>query len=128
MLSPDNTFVDGLRQKPLGKKKIQSWSEHNIEDVFTSDEVKRNYQRNKKLIDLTESPKELFLECLKAYADAPEGDRSKLLNYFIKNRLNELMKFNRRFLMPYTPLFHEIFREGSEAKNKETKGFSFERI
>ncbi len=91
VLSPDNTFVDGLRQKPLGKKKIQSWSEHNIEDVLPSDEVKRNYQRNKKLIDLTESPKELFLECLKAYADAPEGDRSKLLNYFIKNRLNELM-------------------------------------
>ena len=59
VLSPDNTFVDGLRQKPLAKKKIQSWSEHNIEDVLPSDEVKRNYQRNKKLIDLTESPKEL---------------------------------------------------------------------
>ena len=91
VLSPDNTFVDGLRQRPLGKKKIQSWVEHNIEDVLPNDEVKRNYQRNKKLIDLTESPKELFLECLKSYDDAPEGDRSKLLNYFIKNRLNELM-------------------------------------
>ena len=96
VLSPDNTFVDGLRQKPLGKKKIQSWSEHNIEDVLPSDEVKRNYQRNKKLIDLTESPKELFLECLKAYADAPEGDRSKLLNYFIKN-IQRANGFNRDF-------------------------------
>ena len=49
-------------------------------------------KRNKKLIDLTESPNELFIECKKAYDDAPEGDRSKLLNYFIKNRLNDLME------------------------------------
>ena len=60
------------------------------EQMLPNDEVKRNYQRNKKLIDLTQSPNELFMECKKAYDDAPEGDRSKLLNYFIKNRLQEL--------------------------------------
>ena len=27
VLSPDNTFVDGLRQKPLTKKKIENWLE-----------------------------------------------------------------------------------------------------
>ena len=32
-----------------------------------------------------------FMECKKAYDDAPEGDRSKLLNYFIDNKLKELM-------------------------------------
>lgn len=92
VLSPDNTFVDGLRQKPLSKKKISEWAGPLCEQILPNDELKRNYQRNKKLIDLTESPKELFLECLKAYDDAPEGDRSKLLNYFIKNRLNDLME------------------------------------
>ena len=81
----------GCVKEPLVKRKYNHGQSINIEDVLPSDEVKRNYQRNKKLIDLNESPKELFLECLKAYADAPEGDRSKLLNYFIKNRLNELM-------------------------------------
>ena len=90
VLSPDNTFVDGLRQKPLSKKKITEWAGPMCEHVLPNDEVKRNYQRNKKLIDLTESPNELFMECKKAYDDAPEGDRSKLLNYFIKNRLQEL--------------------------------------
>ena len=92
VLSPDNTFVDGLRQRPLSKKKISEWAGPLCEQILPNDELKRNYQRNKKLIDLTESPKELFLECLKAYDDAPEGDRSKLLNYFIKNRLNDLME------------------------------------
>ena len=90
VLSPDNTFVDGLRQKPLSKKKIAEWAGPMCEHVLPNDEVKRNYQRNKKLIDLTQSPNELFMECKKAYDDAPEGDRSKLVNYFIKNRLQEL--------------------------------------
>ena len=91
VLSPDNTFVDGLRQKPLSKKKITEWAGPMCEQMLPNDEIKRNYQRNKKLIDLTQSPDELFIECKKAYDDAPEGDRSKLLNYFIKNRLQELM-------------------------------------
>jgi len=91
VLSPDNTFVDGLRQRPLAKKKIQSWVEHNIEDVLPNDEVKRNYQRNKKLIDLTEVPQELFMEITQTWAEAKSNPRSKLLNYFIQNRLSDLM-------------------------------------
>ena len=92
VLSVDNTFTDGLRQKPLGKKKIAEWAGPMCEQFLPNDEVRRNYQRNKKLIDLKESPKELYLECLKAYKEAPEGDRSKLLNYFIEKRLKNLME------------------------------------
>jgi len=88
VLSPDNTFVDGLRQKPLSRKKIQTM----VEGIFPNDEVKRNYQRNKKLIDLKESPPELFVEILKEYDDASEGDRSKLLNYFTQKRLRSLVE------------------------------------
>jgi len=91
VLSPDNTFVDGLRQRPLGRKKIESWVEHNIEDVLPNDEIKRNYQRNKKLIDLTEAPQELFSEITKTWKEAKTNPRSKLLNYFIQNRLSDLM-------------------------------------
>jgi len=91
VLSPDHTFTEGLRQHPLGKKKIAEWNnQERLEDCLPSDEVKRNYQRNKKLIDLSESPAELFSECIKAYYEAPEGDRSKLLNYFIQKRLRNL--------------------------------------
>ena len=90
VLSPDNTFTDGLRQKPLTKKKIASWMEHNFEDVAPNDEVKRNYQRNRKLIDLTYTPEELSSEIIDTYKEAPYGDRSKLLNYFIQKRLRNL--------------------------------------
>ena len=90
VLSPDNTFTDGLRQRPLGKKKIASWMEHDFEDVAPNDEVKRNYQRNRKLIDLTYTPDELTREIIDTYNEAPFGDRSKLLNYFIQKRLKSL--------------------------------------
>ena len=90
VLSPDNTFTDGLRQKPLGKKKIASWLEHDFDDVAPNDEVKRNYQRNRKLIDLTYTPEELSSEIIDTYKEAPYGDRSKLLNYFIQKRLRNL--------------------------------------
>tara|TARA_B100001564_G_scaffold284738_1_gene247501 strand:- start:185 stop:1048 length:864 start_codon:yes stop_codon:yes gene_type:complete len=88
VLSPDNTFTDGLRQRPLGKKKIETWLNMNINDL--QDEVKRNYQRNQKLIDLSKIPDELESEIMTNFHEAPFGDRSKLLNYFIKSRLKNL--------------------------------------
>ena len=90
VLSPDNTFTDGLRQRPLGKKKIASWMEHDFNDVAPNDEVKRNYQRNIKLIDLSYTPEELSSEIIDTYKEAPYGDRSKLLNYFMHKRLRNL--------------------------------------
>ena len=86
VLSPDNTFVDGIRQRPLSKKKIALMVEGN----FPNDEIKRNYQRNKKLIDLDCAPDELRSEILDTYKSAPVNDRSKILNYFIKQRLKTL--------------------------------------
>ena len=88
VLSPDNTFVDGIRQRPLGRKKIETWLDIHIDDL--PDEVKRNYQRNAKLINLDNIPEELEMEIMKTYKEAPCGDRSKLLNYFIQSRLKNL--------------------------------------
>tara|TARA_B100000482_G_scaffold51115_1_gene34269 strand:+ start:968 stop:1831 length:864 start_codon:yes stop_codon:yes gene_type:complete len=93
VLSPDNTFVDGLRQKPLGKKKIAEWTGEvlmPVEMAIPDGEVKRNFQRNQQLIDLSKAPEEIFMSCLRAYQEAPDGDRSKLLNYFTKKRLKNL--------------------------------------
>ena len=88
VLSPDNTFVDGLRQRPLGRKKIETWLNMHIDDL--QDEFKRNYQRNDKLINLDNIPLDLEKEIMVDFCEAPCGDRSKLLNYFIQSRLKEL--------------------------------------
>ena len=88
ILSPDNTFIDGLRQRPLSRKKIQSWLLGGGSDW--NDEVKRNFQRNSTLIDLSRTPEELKNQIRLEYNNAPHGDRSKLLNYFMQNKLKEL--------------------------------------
>ena len=88
VLSPDNTFVDGLRQKPLGKKKIGVILQTDFDELH--DEVKRNYQRNEKLINLDNVPDDLEFKILSEFDSAPCGDRSKLLNYFISSKLKTL--------------------------------------
>ena len=87
VLSPDHTFVEGLRQRPLSKTKIESWKKS---ETGMSDEVKRNYQRNQKLIDLDNTPEDLQKSILDTFNEAPCGDRSKILTYFIENKLKEL--------------------------------------
>ncbi len=89
-LSADDTFVNELRQKPLAKKKISTWVELEPED-FCTEEMMRNYQRNKTLIDLECIPSVLKEKILIDYLKSPIGDRSKLLSYFISKRLKNLM-------------------------------------
>ena len=87
VLSPDHTFVECLRQRPLSKKKIEAWIKS---ETGMSDEVKRNYQRNHKLINLDNTPEDLQKSILDTFNEAPCGDRSKILTYFIENKLKEL--------------------------------------
>jgi len=87
VLSPDHTFVEGLRQRPLSKKKIEAWLNS---ETGMSEEVKRNYQRNHKLINLDNTPEDLQKSILDTFNEAPSGDRSKILTYFIENKLKEL--------------------------------------
>ena len=88
VLSPDNCFVMGIRQRPVTQKRIAEWADINN----MQDEVKRNYMRNKAMIDLSEVPQGMKDQILKAWYEENGKDRSQLLNYFIKNKLRNLME------------------------------------
>jgi 5'-3' exonuclease len=91
VLSDDNSFVDKIRQKPLTKKKIQAWVEHDFMDVAPNEEAKRNYHRNTTLVDLSKIPQDLKDKIKETYKTTPIlGDRKNLINYFINNKLKEL--------------------------------------
>ena len=91
VLSDDNSFVDKIRQKPLTKKKIQSWVEHDFMDVAPNEQAKRNYHRNTTLVDLSKIPQDLKDKIKETYKTTPIlGDRKNLINYFINNKLKEL--------------------------------------
>ena len=88
VLSPDHTFTDGLRQRPLTIKRMNSILAQDIDDL--NDELKRNFQRNDALINLDNIPEELEQCILDDFKGATCGDRSKLLNYFMDKKLKSL--------------------------------------
>tara|TARA_B100001173_G_scaffold23409_1_gene18546 strand:+ start:28 stop:873 length:846 start_codon:yes stop_codon:yes gene_type:complete len=87
VLSQDDCFVEGIRQRPLSKKKREI-----IKDplVANDDEIDRNLQRNRSLIDLTYIPNEYKNQILHEFDNVKVASRGGLLNYFIKNRLMDL--------------------------------------
>ena len=96
VLSDDNVFVEGRRQKPLTKKKMESWfdrMELTLEDspTFTEEEQK-NYDRNRKLIDLSLIPPELEAKIYNEFDEVKVAHRSKILNYFITRKLKTLIE------------------------------------
>ena len=96
VLSSDNCFVVGERQKPLTQKKIDELIELGLDGKFDHP-LCRNYMRNKKLIDLTMIPKEINAKVIESYDSQDGKDRSKLMNYFIANRLKNLTEHISEF-------------------------------
>lgn len=91
ILSSDNCFVIGERQRPLTAKKMEKFMKVNPSELETS--VARNYFRNAQLIDLSFTPQEIR-DKVEEQFDAQNGrDRSKLLNYFIANKLKNLTEY-----------------------------------
>ena len=90
-LSPENTFVDELRQRPISKRKLETWIELQPED-FCDENMLRNYQRNRTLIDLSYIPDNIREACIDTFLNTKIGSRKDLLNYFIRNKLKSLME------------------------------------
>jgi 5'-3' exonuclease len=98
VLSPDNTFVDGIRQSPVTKKKIENWMS-NIDDLRSvmDEETYRNYCRNKKLIDLSEIPDDIKQNIINIYEGTKAASKLKVLNYLIKKRCKLLIESVEEF-------------------------------
>ena len=88
ILSSDDTFVSGSRQKPVRAKFVDQVL-HDGTDILDNESL-RNYYRNKKMIDLAEVPVELSGAIMSVYNSESGKGRSKLFNYFIKNKLKNL--------------------------------------
>ena len=86
ILSEDDTFVSNSRQKPVTSKKLSQLRE-SIPDSLLS-----NYHRNKMLIDLSLVPDRIKNQVIEQYNDQQGKTRAKLFNYFIKNKLKNLME------------------------------------
>lgn len=95
VLSPDNCFVVGDRQKPLTAKKMEKIMGTDLEEMDTI--TARNYSRNARLIDLSFTPDYIREKVMIQYNAQNGRDRSKLLNYFIANKLKNLTEHLSEF-------------------------------
>jgi hypothetical protein len=97
IFSDDDTFVvDGKRQKPVSKKKLeamyQGYLNGNIE--FEKVEYERNFHRNQKMVDLSKIPADVVGEITTEIQTAKEfnqGTSATFLNYLIQKRCNKLI-------------------------------------
>jgi len=94
-LSPDDTFVNKIKQKPVAKKKLAGWIDSlmrgNDPQDFCNEYHYRNYQRNQRLIDFDYIPDDIESDIYKEYEKVTVSSRSKILPYMIKNDLKELI-------------------------------------
>ena len=98
VLSADDTFVTDKSQTPLRQKRIDEWLENsdNLREVM-DENTYRNYQRNKKLIDLTEIPEEVQTSIINTFEEQKLAPRMKVLNFLIKKRCNQLIEVVEEF-------------------------------
>jgi 5'-3' exonuclease len=126
--SDDDTFIiDGKRQKPCGPKLIGKILEMGVPEWFKdqwakdvkaddklegtdkyqglkdkSNQLSRNYRRNKKLIELSPNmiPSSLWNLCIKKYEskEKKKGNFTKVLHYLTRNRMKQLTPFIHQFL------------------------------
>ena len=90
VLSDDNVFIEGRRQTPLSKKKIEAWV-NEVVPTFT-EEQQKNYDRNKQLIDLNCVPKEIEDKINREFDNVEVATRDKILGYFINKKLKTLIE------------------------------------
>lgn len=96
VLSPDKSFINNIRQKPITSKFLKSFIEEfptpSAPKNFSQTELDRNLQRNIKMIDLIDSIPNDVQESIKSEFGKPNnGSLNQLLRIFIELRMKNLM-------------------------------------
>ncbi len=91
ILTKDDVFVVGGRQKPITESKIINWLNQEPKE-FCNDEMLRNYSRNETMIDLTKIPQTIVADVLNTYESTQTKTKSVFMNYMIANKLKNLIE------------------------------------
>lgn len=92
VLSDDDSIInEEKRQAKIMTKKLEEWIE--IPSSMPTDEkFQRNFQRNKILVDFSCIPKPLIQDIINTYREQGGKDKTKLLNYFIENKMKNMIE------------------------------------
>ena len=100
VLSDDDVFVEGRRQTPLSKKKLETFKEELSDgELLYAASWYRNYCRNEKLIDLTQTPDRLKEKIVEDFnSQDPWGNKGKVFPYLINKNMKMLIESVEEFL------------------------------
>jgi len=97
VMSDDNVFLESRRQSILSAKKREALLD---DPMALGEEVYRNYLRNKKLIDLSETPSSVIKNIINTYdSQDPSSNKGKVLNYLIQKRCKLLIESVGEFIL-----------------------------
>ena len=90
-LSDDDTYVTDKRSKKILKTKLEAWT--NLDPTeFCNEKMMRGWKRNQQLVDLSYTPQDIKQKIVDQYDTYEYNQRDKLLNYFIQNKLRNLIE------------------------------------
>jgi 5'-3' exonuclease len=96
ILSSDDIFVVGGRQKPITEAKIINWLNQDPKE-FCNEDMLRNFHRNEMMIDLTKIPQQMQEKILNNYESTKGKTKQQFVNYLISNRLKNLIEVAHEF-------------------------------
>lgn len=93
--SPDNSFVDGIKQKPMTKELVQEYLNCQLDQL--PEDVAKNWKRNEALVDLFCIPSNIQEQIIKEYENEAGKTRDKMFNYLGSKNLRLLLQHVSEF-------------------------------
>jgi hypothetical protein len=91
ILSKDDVFMVGERQKPVSGKRLGDFIENGF-NACKTDEERRNWQRNATLVDFDFIPEDVSQSIINSYINIkPSGDKMQIMNYLMKHKCRLLL-------------------------------------
>jgi hypothetical protein len=91
ILSKDDVFMIGERQKPVSAKRLQEFFANGF-IACKNDEERSNWQRNATLVDFDFIPEDVSKEIVTTYLNTkPTGDKMAIMNYLIEHKCRLLL-------------------------------------
>lgn len=92
IMSADDVFVTGGRQKPFKKARLEEFYISGINACKTDDE-RRNFQRNELLVSYEKIPNNIKNNIIDTYINKkPSSNKMKIMEYLVKNKCKNLLE------------------------------------
>lgn len=96
VLSPSDCFVRDVRQATISKPKLAKLMETNYAS-WEDETAKIGFSRNSTLIDLNNIPVDIKEKIINTYEETKPASKKNILDYFIANKLKNLMDVIEEF-------------------------------